>query len=188
MKEPILYKILRPIITFLFKLIYRPTIIGKDNILQNEKIILAGNHTNYLDCLLLIASTKRTIHFVAKKELSKGLFSIIFKNMGLIFVNRKEKNKDSIKEAENYLKNNKVLGIFPEGTINRTIEPILPFKYGVVKIAKDTNSYIVPFVIKGKYKILKRNITITFYKAYKIKSDLTKEKENLERIIIKGIK
>ena len=27
-----LYKLLRPIITILFKLIYRPTIIGKENI------------------------------------------------------------------------------------------------------------------------------------------------------------
>ena len=78
--EPILYRITRPIITSLFKIIYRPEIIGKENIPKEGKIVLAGNHTNNFDCLLLISSTKRTIHFLAKDELVKGAKKIIFKN------------------------------------------------------------------------------------------------------------
>jgi len=89
MKQPILYRIVRPIITILFKIFFHPTIIGKENIPENKKIILAGNHTNILDSLLLISSTKRTIHFLAKYELTKGPLGFIFKNMGIIPVNRK---------------------------------------------------------------------------------------------------
>ena len=35
--------------------------------------------------------------------------------------------------------------------INKTENIILPFKYGAVKMAKETNSYIVPFSITNKY-------------------------------------
>ena len=89
--DSIFMKIIRPIITLLFKIIYNPTIIGKENIPKEEKIILAGNHTNNLDCLLLISSVKRNIHFLAKDELWKGPKKIIFNNLGLIKVNRRKK-------------------------------------------------------------------------------------------------
>lgn len=187
MKEPILYKILRPVITVLFKGIYRPTIIGKENILDDVGVVLAGNHTNYFDSALLISSTKRVVHFMAKEELSKGIFSFIFKNMGLIFVNRKVKDKKSLCSAIKYLENDKVIGIFPEGTINRTDDVIMPFKYGAVKMANVSDSFLVPFVIKGKYKIFRKGITIMFYKPYKVNDDLEKENKKLEEIISKGI-
>ena len=183
MKEPILYRILRPIITILFKIIYRPTIAGKENILKDGSLVLAGNHTNYFDSILLISSTKRTVHFMAKEELSKGIFSPIFKNMGLIFVNRKIKDKKSLNKAIEYLNDNKVIGIFPEGTINRTDEVIMPFKFGAVKMANVSESYIVPFAIKGKYKIFRKSINITFFPPYKVNENLEQENKKLEKII-----
>ena len=77
--EPILYRITRPIINILFKIFFRPTYIGLENIPDKGSVVLAGNHTNNLDCILLITSTKRTIHFLAKDELLKGGKKIIFK-------------------------------------------------------------------------------------------------------------
>lgn len=172
-KEPLLYKITRPIITVLFTIIFHPHIIGKENIPKEGKIILAGNHTNILDCLLLISSTKRTVHFLAKYELLKPPFGFIFKNMGIIPVNRKAKqNKEAYNEAIKYLEDGKVIGIFPESTINKAKEEItIPFKKGAVRMAYQTHSQIIPFSITGKYNILKKGITIVFEKPYTIKTD-----------------
>ena len=44
-KEAILYRIIRPIITVVFKYLFTPKIIGKENIPKEGRIILAGNHT-----------------------------------------------------------------------------------------------------------------------------------------------
>lgn len=182
--DSIFMKIIRPIITFLFKIIYRPTIIGKENISNKKRIILAGNHTNNLDCLLLISSVKRNIHFLAKDELWKGPKKIIFNNLGLIKVNRRKKDKECLVHAINYLKNEKVIGIFPEGTIGK--KNLLPFKIGAVKMAYETNSEIIPFAITGKYRVFSNKLKIEFGKPIKIKSnDLEKENENLRNIIIK---
>jgi len=183
MKEPVLYKILRPIITILVKIFFRPTIIGKENILNSDGLVLAGNHTSYFDCVLLIACTKRVVHFMAKSELSKGIFSPLFKNMGLVFVNRKVKDNNSLKNAIKYLNDGKIIGIFPEGTINRTDDVIMPFKYGAVKMSNVSDSYIVPFTITGKYKFFKKSITINIEKPYKVSEDLEIENKKLEKII-----
>lgn len=183
MKEPKLYRIVRPIITILFKLLFRPKIIGSENIPKTERVVLAGNHTKFLDCLLLISSTKRTIHFLAKDELIKGPKKIIFKNMGIIPVNRKIHDKNALTEAIKVLNQDKVIGIFPEGTINRTKDIIMPFKIGAVKMSKETNSVLIPFTIKGKYRLLRKSVIIEFYKPYKVENDLTQENEKLMQII-----
>ncbi len=183
MNQNILYRITRPIIKIVFNILYRPTYIGLDNICKQEPCILAGNHTNYLDCLLLISSTNRTIHFLAKKELTLGLKGIIFNNMGIIPVDRKTHDKKALTTAIETLNNKSVIGIFPEGTINRTNDIIIPFKIGAVKMSKETNSKIVPFVIKGHYKLFRKNITIEFLKPYKVEKDLSQENKKLMTII-----
>ena len=151
-----LYRIVRPIIKFLVCIFIRPKFIGLDNIKDDEAIILAGNHTNILDCFLIISSTKRSVHFLAKDELWKGPKKILFSNLGLIPVNRRKKDPNSLFMAKNYLKHEKVIGIFPEGTVSKDGN-LLPFKYGAVKMALDTNTKSIPFAIKGKYKLFSNN-------------------------------
>ena len=163
MKEPILYKITKPIINLFVKITFRPKYIGLENIPKSGKIVLAGNHTNILDPLLIISSTKRVIHFLAKDSLYKGFKG----NIAISYLN---------KEAS--------IGVFPEGTINKTDDIIMPFKIGAVKMAYETDSYIVPFTIKGKYKVFNNNLKIEFFKPYKIcRDNLTLENEKLMKII-----
>jgi 1-acyl-sn-glycerol-3-phosphate acyltransferase len=69
MKEPKFYRFARLIVTAFVKLVYRPTVVGKENIPKEGGIVLAGNHTNYFDSILLISCTKRTIHFLGKKRI-----------------------------------------------------------------------------------------------------------------------
>ena len=108
--------------------------------------------------------------------------------MGIIPVNRSIHDKGALNNAINTLKEDKVIGIFPEGTINRTKDIIMPFKIGAVKMAYETNTSIVPFTITGEYKVFKKSVTIEFYKPIKIKSDnLTKENEHLMNFISKQL-
>ena len=184
-KEPLLYKIVRPILCFLFYIVYRPTIIGQENVPKEGIVVLAGNHTNNLDCILLIVSLKRVIHFLAKDELIKGKFGFIFKGMGIIPVNRKIYDKDALSSAISCLNEDRVIGIFPEGTFNRSNNVILPFKIGAVKMASETKSPIVPFIIKGEYKIFRRSIKLEFLKQIEVpyEKDLTIYNQKLMNIV-----
>ena len=183
-KDPLLYKIIRPIVKWLFIILYRPKIKGKENIPKDGGIILAGNHTNNFDCAILMASTKRCIHFLAKEELFKSIVGWFFKGLGLIPVKRKTKDGKALPKAIEYLEKEKVIGIFPEGTFNRSDDVILPFKIGAVKMAHDTNTKIVPFVIKGKYKLFRRKVRIRFFEPFEVKSDdLDKENKKFMKYI-----
>lgn len=183
----IIYRTMKFICKPIFALLFNPKIEGLDNIPKTDSVILAGNHTNNLDALLMLYGPKRIVHMMAKKELfNSWLKNAFFKSMACISVDRSTHDKKAKNTAIEVLKDNGVVGIFPEGTINKTDKIILPFKYGAVSMASKTNAYIVPFTITGKY--FKRNIKITYSKAYKVSADLEKENKKLENIIIKLLK
>lgn len=187
MKEAKLYRFSRPILKIFTKIVFRPKYIGLENISLNEGVVLAGNHTNNLDCLLLISSTKRSVHFLAKDELWHGAKKIIFAHMGLIPVNRRQKDHNALVLAEKYLEEDAVIGIFPEGTTEKG-RGLMDFKIGAVKMASDTNKVIVPFGISGKYRPFRKGLTIIFDKPYIVKKDdLEKENELLKSKINKLI-
>jgi len=187
----ILYKVLRTTLKPLFKLLYRPQYINLENIPDYGPVILAGNHTKALDAALMLGGPKRVVHMMAKKELfNTKLKSAFFKSMGCISVDRSIHDNIAKSEAIEVLNNNEVLGIFPEGTVNKTKKILLPFKYGAVPFANKTNCYIVPFAITGKYKLFRKSIKIIYGKPYKIKDNLEIENNRLMKyvkdLIIKG--
>lgn len=168
------------------KLVYRPKYIGRSNVPSDGPVILAGNHTNNRDALLMIGGPRRIVHTLAKKELFNNWFTkLFFKGMACIPVDRNIHDDSAKNEAVNVLKNGGCIGIFPEGTTNKTIGTkdevdLLPFKYGAASFAQKTGAYIVPFAITGKYKVFKKGIRIEYGEPYKIKSkDLDRENKIL---------
>ena len=182
-----LYKITRPILKLFIKM-YKPVYINKDYIPKNGPYILAGNHTSYLDPILVASSTKDYVHFFAKDSLYKGIKKPIFKSFGIIPVNRNIKDRNSLNMGIKYLKDNKVIGIFPEGTINKTDDIIMNFKYGAVKMSKDVNVPIIPFAILNKYKFLRKSVKIIFGKPFVVKDDLEIENKRLMEKVKKMLK
>ncbi len=189
MKEKIIIlKILRPLIRFVSKYVLCAEFYGTENIPKSGGVILAGTHTHIFDCLLLISIPNRIPHFLVKKELYKSKIGAwFFGNSGTIPVDRSKKNPDAMKNAKDCLNNNKVIAIFPEGTINRSENNLLPFKYGATKLSIDTKSVIVPFVISGKYKFFRKSVSITFLKPLNIDDDIVKYNNNLMTVIEKEI-
>lgn len=183
MKEPIFYRMIRRPLGAIFKAVYKPEIIGNERIPQTGRIILAGNHTNYFDCILVGCATDRCVHYLAKDELMRGPLKIIFKNLGIIPVNRRTKDKAALETAVKYLNDEKLIGIFPEGTINRTEDIIMPFKFGAVKMSRDTRTPIIPFVITGKYKPFERNIKIRFMNEITVSDNLEEANEKLMKVV-----
>lgn len=175
-----MYRFLKPVLGLIFKLYYNPTIIGKENILKEGSILIVGNHKHLFDQCLAIIATKRPIHYMAKKEYFEGKFAWFFKMVGCIPVDRSRKDENAKKKALEVLYNGYALGLFPEGTRNKTEQFLLPFKYGAVSMANKTDSYLVPFGITGDYKFRSKNLMIRFGKPFKADDDLEKSNKKLE--------
>ena len=169
------YNLVKPIYTILLKIIFRPKIVGKENIPEDGALIFAGNHKHAVDPTMVMMSTRRIVHYMAKEELFRGLHGIFLKKIGLIKVYRGRSNPNAVIEAEKILNNGGTVGIFPEGTRNKTGEELLKFRHGAVAIAKKTNTKILPFAIKNKYKIFRRSVILEFGKPIDVSNMETEE-------------
>ena len=171
------YTFFKIILTIPFKLWYNPKIIGASNIPKKGALIICANHKHVMDQCPILISTKRMVHYMAKKEYFDGKFAWFFKMAGCISVNRSIKDTEASNQALNLLKEGYAVGLFPEGTRNKTKEKLLPFKYGAVSMAKKTNAYILPVGITGEYKFRSKDLTVRIGKPFKI-NDMTLEEAN----------
>lgn len=177
------YRFLKPILGTIFKLYYHPKIIGKENIPKEGPIIIVGNHKHLYDQCLAILATKRPIHYMAKKEYFDGKMAWFFKLVGCIPVDRSKKDENATKQALEVLDQELALGLFPEGTRNKTDKFLLPFKFGAVSMAQKTNATIIPFGLTGEYKFRSKTLTIRFGSPLKVGKNLEKGNKDLEKAV-----
>ncbi len=162
------YKFFKVLLGNLYLFWYNPKIIGEENIPKEGAILVCGNHVHMMDQCAVLLKTDRMIHYMAKKEYFDGKFAWFFKATGCISVNRQVKDENAKNKAIELLENGYAVGIFPEGTRNRTKEKLLPFKYGAVSMASKTGAKIVPFGISGEYKFRSKNLVIKIGKPFSV--------------------
>ena len=162
------YYVVKAICWLLLKIFWRMEIIGIENLPESGGLIIASNHVSYLDPAVLVASLNRKIYFITKKEVFKNTFvSFILKNLNAFSVNRENVDILAFKKAINILREEKVLGIFPEGTRSLNGE-LQELKLGVVKIAMKTGVPILPVGIIGTYEIYPQGKKFPTLFKYKI--------------------
>lgn len=168
-KGEIGYSLLTPIMRVLFRSYYNPKIINKEVIPKEGPILIVGNHKHVYDQCLTIMATKRVIHYMAKKEYFTGKMAWFFKLVGCIPVDRSIKDHNATDKALKVLNSGGAIGLFPEGTRNKTKDVfLLPFKFGTVSMAKKTNATIIPFGLTGDYKFRSKNLTIRYGTPFKV--------------------
>lgn len=172
-KGEIPYLIFTPLMRLLFRIYYNPKIINKKNIPKKGPIIIVSNHKHIYDQCPTIMATHRPIHYLAKKEYFDGKHAWFFKLFCCIPVNREIKDTTATNKALEVLKNNGAIGLFPEGTRNKTYDIfLLPLKFGAVSMAKKTNATIIPSCVTGDYKFHSKNLMIRYGSPFKIPEDM----------------
>jgi acyl-[acyl-carrier-protein]-phospholipid O-acyltransferase / long-chain-fatty-acid--[acyl-carrier-protein] ligase len=132
--------------------VYRIRVEGRENIPESGGALFVANHMSFVDALLLMASTDRSIRFL----MYKGIYDLPFvkplaKMMGVIPISSELHPREmihSLREAANAIKNGEVVCIFAEGEITR-IGQMLPFRRGFERIMKGLDAPIVPVNLDG---------------------------------------
>ena len=153
---------MRIIIKFIFKIfaiiLYRPKIVGKENLPKEGGALLCPNHVSNLDAAVIVAMFQRKVNVLAKEELFKNKFLCWIADLfGIYPVKRGAADMQAIKVSLKILKHDGLLLIFPEGTRNGMAKGVKP-KNGAVLIAGTAQKPIIPIGIQGSFKPFTRVI------------------------------
>lgn len=136
-------------------------VINKEKIPLDGQYLVSSNHRSIIDPLIVelaLEGTNIAGSWIAKKELYNSFFFGTFvRNAGTVLLDREAKSMGSFfKEIKTKVKDGESIFIFPEGTRNKTDEPLAQFKEGSAIIALKNKLPILPFYIKtNATKILK---------------------------------
>ena len=127
----------------------RKQVVGLENVPRRGPLILASNHVNLLDPPLLAVLMPRRIIYMGKVELwETPIIGPLYTLAGFIPVQRFGADLAALRKAEKVLRQNQVLGMFPEGT--RSGKPGLgKGQPGTAMIALRSGAPIVPVAVTG---------------------------------------
>ncbi len=136
------------------KLVFGLKVHGVENLPEDEAgYLVCANHTSLLDVFLIaVAIEKRQVMFMAKAELFKiPVLKSIIKSLGAFPVNRGGADLASVKRTIGLLKEGNLVGIFPQGTRQRHVDPrTTEVKHGVGMFSYRAGTGVIPIFIKTK--------------------------------------
>lgn len=145
------YLFLKAVFYLIFKSLFRLEVRGSKNVPQEGGVIIAANHSSYLDPPVIGVALKRRATYMARE----GLFRIpLLRNFVSAFsfpVKRGSPRPSTIKEAVQRLKKGELIVMFPEGGRSKDGTFLDP-KRGVALIATMSRAPVVPALIRGTEK------------------------------------
>lgn len=125
----------------------------KQELTNNQAVLFVSNHQSAFDIPLLLAILPIPFTFVSKKENKNIPFvGTCSKTLELIFFDRNDQKSavQMLRESARWLKEDKSLLIFPEGTRAKQ-RSLLEMHAGSIQPARMTKTSIVPVVLYNSY-------------------------------------
>ena len=131
---------------------------GRENLPPSGAVVIASNHTSYLDGAVLLAILPwRNNAFVAKRELREGFITrTLVTGLGAQFVERfdVQKSAEHADELAQAARRGVSLIVFPEGTLVRHTG-LMPFRAGAFLSAAQAAIPVVPVALRGVRSVLR---------------------------------
>ena len=131
---------------------------GIEHVPEQKTVVLASNHTSYLDALVLLSILDyRGYAFVAKREFKDNFFMhILLGGFGTQFVERFDvaKSAEHASELAEAARRGISLIVFPEGTLTRNTG-LMDFRTGAFQAVAQAGIPVVPIALRGLRSVLR---------------------------------
>ncbi len=156
-REPVsvLYGLLRGLARPLLRSLFRFRVFGIEKVPITGPFIVAANHSNYLDGVVLGAALPCMIAFLVMPRVYQAtpLHPPFHRRVGSIPINLERPDPGAIRQALRVLEGGGVVGIFPEGPFSLDGR-LARGQPGVALIALRSGVPVVPAAISGTYEAL----------------------------------
>lgn len=125
------------------------TVRGTEHFQKGQSYIVTYNHNSFMDVPLSCPYIPGANKTIAKKSFTRiPLFGWYYAK-GAVLVDRKSENsrRESYEMMKAVLAKGMHMSIYPEGTRNRTDQPLKTFYNGAFKLATETGHSIIPGII-----------------------------------------
>ncbi|MGQ0737739.1 MAG: lysophospholipid acyltransferase family protein [Bacteroidota bacterium] len=138
---------------------------GRENFQKGKAYIVTCNHNSMMDIPLSCPYIPGPNKTIAKSSFVKVPLFGIYYIKGAVLVNRKneESRRRSYDKMKAVLKKGMHMSVYPEGTRNRTNEPLKKFHSGAFRLAVETGTAIIPAVIFNTKKVLPADRAFWFW-------------------------
>lgn len=140
---------------FTFSFVWR-TYTGRKHFKKGENYVVVCNHNSFLDPPLSSPGIPGANKTIAKEEMARiPIFGIVY-TRGSVLVNRKseESRKASYAKMKEVLAMGMHMCIYPEGTRNKSGQPLQRFHDGAFKLAVDSGKAVIPAILTNTAKVL----------------------------------
>jgi 1-acyl-sn-glycerol-3-phosphate acyltransferase len=156
----VFYILARFVIRPLFWVLFRPHVVGRDNVPLTGPVILASNHLSFIDSIAIPTMAPRRVAYLAKAEYFTGpgiggwLSKALFTALGALPVERETHRaaQAALDTALGVLTDGGAFGIYPEGTRSRDGR-LQRGKTGVAWLALTADCPVVPVAVSGTDKV-----------------------------------
>lgn len=151
------YRLLRYVVSFLFRLVWRPRITGLENVPRSGPVIIASNHLSFIDSVVIPILVPRRVRFLAKAEYFEGRglrgrgMALFFRVVDAVPVRRdgqRDSSMAALQAALDVLRDEVAFGIYPEGTRSRDGR-LYRGRTGVGWLALTSGAPVVPVALTG---------------------------------------
>ncbi|MCW3464357.1 lysophospholipid acyltransferase family protein [Chitinophaga nivalis] len=129
---------------------------GLEHFKKDQTYVIVCNHNSLIDVPVTTSGIPGANKTLAKASMGKiPLFNVLYK-IGGILVDRSSEasRKQSVEDMKHALSLHLHILLYPEGTRNRTPEPLKPFYDGAFALAIDTQLPLMPSLLFHTRKIL----------------------------------
>lgn len=114
-----------------------------------EGLVIVANHTAFIDPLLVQAVLPFEVRWIMGEDMAAPALKPFWDYAGIILVDRRVNESAPLRAAIKHIKSGGVIGVFPEGFIERPPRVVYPFKEGVGLIITRSGARVLPVVIDG---------------------------------------
>jgi 1-acyl-sn-glycerol-3-phosphate acyltransferase len=145
---------------------------GREHFAKGENYVVIANHNSFLDVPLLTPFLPGGNKTIAKKSMAKIPFFGWIYTRGSVLVDRADdaSRRRSFESMKEVLRTGLSMLIYPEGTRNRTGQPLKSFYDGAFRLAADTQKDIISVCVFGTARALPTTkpffLWPTFFRIY----------------------